>query len=71
MRRRILRFADVAGLWLSLAGCLLFACVGVYGALKAETPGDLAMASLAIPLFGWCAFVMAGSLRERHRRTLP
>ena len=54
-------------LWLSLIGCLFFALAALYAAIVAETDGDRAMASLAIPVFCWTAAVMARSLRDAYR----
>lgn len=52
-------------LWLSVMGCAFLALAAVYAAIKAETAGDLLMACMAVPLFGWAPAVMAAAAREK------
>jgi hypothetical protein len=65
------RVRSLLVLWLCLVASLLFTLAAVYAAFMAETSGDLAMASLAIPLFGWSTLTMAGALRAKYREPFP
>ncbi len=55
------------GLWLPFVGCVLLVLASVYAFVKAEQPGDVLMAALAVLTFA-CAAAMVIHLLLKRRR---